>query len=120
MDTQTLHWLPDPTKGDDGNFKSLQELIGTETNDKDRPGITVKGTLTETDKKNKAHLNACEYSIQYFYINKNIVVFPTPRIGDFNKCFLSEFGFPTMHKQHKHALSYKKNIVEKSKFKVTV
>ncbi|XP_062607327.1 uncharacterized protein LOC134269120 [Saccostrea cucullata] len=51
-----LHWLPDPTKGPDGTYQSLEDLMDTETTDKDCPGLSLKGTTTDNDKKHKGVL----------------------------------------------------------------
>nr|XP_022308033.1 uncharacterized protein LOC111114036 [Crassostrea virginica] len=53
-----LHWLPDTTKGPDDTFHSLEALLGTETTDRDCPGLNAKGTATENDKKHKGVLVA--------------------------------------------------------------
>ena len=53
-----LHWLPDPTKGPDDTFQPLDNLLGTETTDRDCPGLNAKGTATENDKKHKGVLVA--------------------------------------------------------------
>ena len=53
-----LHWLPDPTKGPDDTFQPLDNLLGTETTDRDCPGLNAKGTATENDKKDKGVLVA--------------------------------------------------------------
>lgn len=45
-----LHWLPGPTRGPDGTFQPLEDLLGTETIDRDCPGLSDKGTTTENDK----------------------------------------------------------------------
>lgn len=50
--------MPDPTKGPDDTFQSLEALLGTETTDRDCPGLSAKGTATENDKKHKGVLVA--------------------------------------------------------------
>ncbi|XP_062607328.1 uncharacterized protein LOC134269121 [Saccostrea cucullata] len=52
-----LHWLPDPTKGPDGTYQSLEDLMDTETTDKDCPGLSLKGTTTDNDKKESSQLH---------------------------------------------------------------
>ena len=37
-----LHWLPDATKGEDGNFQTFDALLGRDKTDKDCPGLAAK------------------------------------------------------------------------------
>ncbi|XP_061174856.1 uncharacterized protein LOC133183999 [Saccostrea echinata] len=52
-----LHFVPDPTQDENGQYKDFQDLYGTETNDMNRPSMTGKhGESSERDKKFKAVL----------------------------------------------------------------
>ncbi|XP_056013095.1 uncharacterized protein LOC125679479 [Ostrea edulis] len=54
---QGLHFMPDPTKDENGQYKGFKDLYGTETNDMDRPSLKGKsGESSERDKKFKAVL----------------------------------------------------------------
>ena len=48
-----MHYLPDPVLNDDGAYKDLTEVFGTETTDSDRPSLMSKPQPTESDKKFK-------------------------------------------------------------------
>lgn len=59
LQLEQLHWLPDPTLGENGEFKDFSEIYGRETTDKDRPSTVLKEAATsEQDKLNKPYLNA--------------------------------------------------------------
>ena len=48
-----MHYLPDPVLNDDGEYKDLTEVFGTETTDSVRPSLMSKPQPTESDKKFK-------------------------------------------------------------------
>ncbi|XP_062578981.1 uncharacterized protein LOC134240891 [Saccostrea cucullata] len=52
-----LHFVPDPTQDENGQYKDFTHLYGTETNDIKRPSMIGKhGESSERDKKLKAVL----------------------------------------------------------------
>ncbi|XP_056009601.1 uncharacterized protein LOC130051588 [Ostrea edulis] len=60
---QGLHFVPDPTKDENGQYKGFKDLYGTETNDMDRPSLKGKsGESSERDKKFKAVLVGSKYT----------------------------------------------------------
>lgn len=57
--------MPDPTKGENGQYKGFNDLYGTETNDMDRPSLNGKsGESSERDKKFKAVLVGSKYKFK--------------------------------------------------------
>lgn len=62
---RSLHFVPDPTKDENGQYKCFKDLYGTETNDKERPSLQGKPVdSSERDKKFKAVLvgSKCTYT----------------------------------------------------------
>lgn len=53
---EQLHFIPDPMLGNDGKFKSFDELYGTMTTDSDRPSLKDNPQPTERGKKFKGLL----------------------------------------------------------------
>lgn len=52
-----LQFVPDPTKDENGQYKSFKDLYGTETNDMETPSLKGKpGDSSERVKKFKAVL----------------------------------------------------------------
>lgn len=48
-----LHFLPDPVL-ENGEYKSFEAVYGTETDDRDRPGLKFSPEAVENDKDKKS------------------------------------------------------------------